>query len=145
MTGMPWRIIKAIWLSNVLQLIAAPSFFTGNSHIFREKDDCCAMLCCCSVISDCAPPTVAWEGPLSVKFSRQGCWSGLPLPSPGDLPNPGIEPSSLALQADSVRIFHLVRNISIWVLIGIKLWLTDWFGDDLYSPFQKGGEDLNIF
>jgi len=34
-------------------------------------------------------------------FSRQEYWSGLPFPSPGDLPNPGIEPGSLALQADS--------------------------------------------
>ena len=33
-------------------------------------------------------------------FSRQECWSGLPFPSPGDLPDPGIEPGSLALQAD---------------------------------------------
>ena len=33
-------------------------------------------------------------------FSRQECWSGLPFPSPGDLPDPGIEPRSPALQAD---------------------------------------------
>ena len=35
-------------------------------------------------------------------FSRQKCWSGLPFPSPGDLPNPGIEPGSPALQADAL-------------------------------------------
>ena len=35
-------------------------------------------------------------------FSRQEYWSGLPFPSPGDLPNPGIEPGSLALQADAL-------------------------------------------
>ena len=35
-------------------------------------------------------------------FSRQGCWSGLPFPSPGDLPNPGIEPRSPSLQVDSL-------------------------------------------
>ena len=39
---------------------------------------------------------------LSVRFSRQGYWSGLPFPSPGDLPNPGTEPGSPALQADSL-------------------------------------------
>ena len=39
---------------------------------------------------------------LSTGFSRQEYWSGLPFPSPGDLPNPGIKPRSLALQADSV-------------------------------------------
>ena len=38
----------------------------------------------------------------SMGFSRQEYWSGLPLPSPGDLPNPGIEPGSPALQADAL-------------------------------------------
>ena len=40
------------------------------------------------------------QAPLSMGFSRQGYWSGLPFPSPGDLPNPRIEPRSPALQAD---------------------------------------------
>ena len=48
------------------------------------------------------PWTVAYKGPLSMEFSRQEYWSGLPFPSPGDLPNPGIEPGSPALQADSL-------------------------------------------
>ena len=42
------------------------------------------------------------QAPLSVGFSRQEYWSGLPFPSPGDLPDPGIEPRSPALQADSL-------------------------------------------
>ena len=46
--------------------------------------------------------TVAHQAPPSVGFSRQECWSGLPFPSPGDLPNPGIEPGSPALQADAL-------------------------------------------
>ena len=48
------------------------------------------------------PWTVAYHAPLSVGFSRQEYWSGLPFPSPGDLPNPGIEPGSPALQADAL-------------------------------------------
>ena len=48
------------------------------------------------------PWTVAYQAPLSMGFSRQECWSGLPFPSPGDLPNPGIEPGSLALRADTL-------------------------------------------
>ena len=48
------------------------------------------------------PWTVAHQAPLSMELSRQEYWSGLPFPSPGDLPNPGIEPGSLALQADSL-------------------------------------------
>ena len=43
----------------------------------------------------------AWA-PLSIGFSRQKYWSGLPFPSPGDLPDPGIEPGSPTLQADSL-------------------------------------------
>ena len=46
--------------------------------------------------------TVAHQAPLSMGFSRQEYWSGLPCPSPGDLPNPGIEPGSPTLQADSL-------------------------------------------
>ena len=46
--------------------------------------------------------TVAQQAPLSMGFSRQMYWRRLPFPSPGDLPNPGIEPRSLALQADAL-------------------------------------------
>ena len=46
--------------------------------------------------------TVACQAPLFVGFSRQEYWSGLPFPSPEDIPNPGIKPGSPALQADSL-------------------------------------------
>ena len=48
------------------------------------------------------PWTVACQAPLSMRFSRQEYWSGWPFPSPGDLPDPGIEPRSPALQVDSL-------------------------------------------
>ena len=48
------------------------------------------------------PCTVACQAPLSMGFSRQEYWSGLPFPPPGDPPDPGIEPRSPALQADSL-------------------------------------------
>ena len=48
------------------------------------------------------PWPVARQAPLSMGFSRQEYRSGLPFPSPGNLPNPGIEPGSPALQADSL-------------------------------------------
>ena len=48
------------------------------------------------------PWTVACQSPLSMGFSRQEYWSGLPCPSPGDLPDPGIEPRCPALEADSL-------------------------------------------
>ena len=43
------------------------------------------------------PWTVVHQAPLCMEFPRQEYWSGLPLPTPGDLPNPGIKPASLAL------------------------------------------------
>ena len=46
--------------------------------------------------------TVAYQTPLSMGFSRQEYWSGLPFPSPGHLPDPGIEPGFPALQADTL-------------------------------------------
>ena len=46
--------------------------------------------------------TVAYQASLSMGFSRQEYWSGLPLPSPGDLPDPGIEPGSPASEADAL-------------------------------------------
>ena len=46
---------------------------------------------------DCNPPC-----PLSIEFPKQEYWSGSPFPSPGDLPDPGIEPGFPALQADSL-------------------------------------------
>ena len=47
---------------------------------------------------------IARQAPLSMEFSRQEYWSGLPFPSPGDLPDTGIEPRSPTLQADSLSI-----------------------------------------
>ena len=56
------------------------------------------------------PWTVARQAPLSMGFSRQESWSGLPFPSPGDLPNPGIEPGSPALQADALSSALIQRD-----------------------------------
>ena len=54
----------------------------------------------------CPPWTVAWQAPVFVGFSRQEYWSRLLFSSPGDFLNPGIEPRSLALQADSLSLSH---------------------------------------
>ena len=54
-------------------------------------------------MSDSATPwTVAHQAPPTMEFSRQEYWSGLPFPSPGDLPNPGIKPRSPTLRADAL-------------------------------------------
>ena len=50
----------------------------------------------------CYPQTVALQASLSIELSKQEYWSGLPFPSPEELPNTGIDPWSPALQADSL-------------------------------------------
>ena len=59
--------------------------------------------CVYLVVSDCAILwSIANQAPLSMGFSRQEYWSGLPFPSPWELPDPGIEPRSPALEADAL-------------------------------------------
>ena len=66
--------------------------------------------CCCSVTKSFGTPwTVTHQALLSIGFSRQEYWSGLPFPSPGDLPFPGIEARSPALQADSLLTELLMK------------------------------------
>ena len=68
------------------------------------------VICTCSVMSNSftTPWTVAHQVPLSMGFSKQEYWSGLPFPPPGDLPDPGIEPSSLGPPALADRFFTTV-------------------------------------
>ena len=63
-----------------------------------------------SVVSDsfATPWTVAHQAPLSMGFSKQEDWSGLPFPPPGDLPGPGIEPASLLSPALAGGFFTTV-------------------------------------
>ena len=66
------------------------------------------------VISDSATPwTVAHQAPLSMGFSSQECYSGLPFPSSGDLPDPEIEPGSPALQVNSLLLEPPGKQIDI--------------------------------
>ena len=68
---------------------------------------CSQMSCCCCLVvsnSFATPWTVARQLPLSMGFLRQEYWGGLPFPSPGDLPDLGIEPVSPAWQGDSLLI-----------------------------------------
>ena len=67
------------------------------------------------------PWTVAYQASLSMRFSRQEYWSGLPFPSPGDLPNPGIEPGSPALESDALtsepKYFRILQYREIIAII----------------------------
>ena len=90
-----------------------PSTYVSSSCGFVFKDisqigsgahssPACSVDQLCLILA--TPWTVAHQAPLSMGFFRQEYWSGLPFPSPGDLPDPGIEPISPALQADSLLI-----------------------------------------
>ena len=83
--------VHGIFQARILEWVAFPFSFPFPS------------LFVCSVLSDSLRPlwTVARQALLSMGFTRQEHWSGLPFPPPGDLPDPGIEPRSPALQADS--------------------------------------------
>ena len=62
------------------------------------------------------PWTVVPQAPPFMEFSRQGYWSGVPFPSPGDVPDPGIEPGSPTLQADA--LLPELPN---------RIWINPWY------------------
>ena len=68
----------------------------------------------CCVQFFATPWTVVQQTLLSMEFSRQEYWSGLPCPSPGDLLDPGVEPGSPALQAESSPSEPLVKPLTTW-------------------------------
>ena len=67
------------------------------------------------------PWPVAHQAPLFMGFPRQEYWSMWPFPSPGDLPDPGVEPVSPALQADSLLLSHQGNQGNNWILFLIRL------------------------
>ena len=74
------------WLNGIINLMARKH----PSHTYA-----CVLSCFRGVRLFATPWTIAHQAPLSMGFSRQEYWSGLPCPPPGDLPNPGIKPVSL--------------------------------------------------
>ena len=89
------------------------------------------------------PWTVAHQAPLSMGFSRQEYWSGVPFPPPGHLPNPGIEPSFPESPALAGRFFttesprHMVR----WFLVHVWSHHTD-FSERIWNTALKGGKKM---
>ena len=73
----------------------------------------CQSLSCAQLFA--TPWTSAHQAPLAMRFSRQWYWSGLPFPSPGDLPKPGIEPRSPALKTDSLPSYKGTPKVKVKV------------------------------
>ena len=88
------------------------------------------------------PWTVTYEAPPSMEFSGQECWNGLPFPSPGDLPDTGIEPGSPVLQADIWATREApgqyAATLMCWLLTGLcehsNLWLLCGISFLSFSP-----------
>ena len=74
-------------------------FFALN-FFHSAKYSCCLVTKSCPIL--CNPWTITHQAPPFMGFPRQEYWSGLPFPTSGDLPDPGIKPRSPALQADSL-------------------------------------------
>ena len=88
-------LFLGVWALWVLSCVSFPR------HQFKERK-CRKWNSLSHVRLFATPWTVAYQSPQSMEFSRQEYWSGLPFPSPGDLPNLGIKPGSPALQADAL-------------------------------------------
>ena len=66
-----------------------------------------------------------------MEFSRQECWSGLSFPSPGDLPDPGLEPGSPTLQADTLSYTLSYTKAFVWFITNWKILKEMGISDDL--------------
>ena len=100
-------LLKAIYRFNAISNKISTAFFhktgTKNSKMCirtKKKSEKVKELSCAQLFA--TPWTVAYQALPTMVFSRQEYWSGLPFPSPGNLPDPGIEPRSPALQAGAL-------------------------------------------
>ena len=96
--------------------------------------------CCCCVQFFATPRILTCQAPLSMGFSKQEYWSGLPFPSSGDFPDPGIEPSSLIMEKNLKKNTHTHTHIYVYVQLNhfpvhqklkqhckrIALWFYPW-------------------
>ena len=105
-----WMLIFSFLFSTFLRVPPCLSPGTTQRQMVHAK-----LLQSCPTL--CNPRTVAHQAPLSMGFSRQEYWTGLPCPPPGDLPNPGTEPSSLMSPAFGGSVQSLRR---------VRLFATPW-------------------
>ena len=129
-------------------------FKRPNTNFLSFDKHCC----CCYQSLTCVQLfaitwTVACQAPLSMGFPRQGYWSGLPFPFPGDLSNPGIKPRSPSLQADSLPaeaqrkyLIHLTWMIFTIIYLVLQVTVYISYFTLLGCKFLEGRNDfLSIF
>ena len=115
-----WHIYILLHLNTTLQKLFSPEFSTLPSNGSNFIVSVCVLVTqSCPTLCDPMDYTARWAL-LSMGFSRQGYWSGLPFPSTGDLPDPGIELRSPALQVDALLSELLVsrsfQKVSSYIL-----------------------------
>ena len=95
-------LVETSYYKNIVQIYVIRYFFSGYLQPSTVSTLLISCYCCCLVTV--APTSfvslwaIAYEASLSMGFCRQEHWNVLPFPSPGDLPDPGIQPESLALE-----------------------------------------------
>ena len=105
-------ILMLVWFSFLclLMILLVQKYFCFCLFFSVLKVKVLAAQLCLTL---CDPMECSHQVPLSMGFSRQEYWSGLPFPSPGDIPDPGIEPGSPAVQADSLPSEPLGKPFSV--------------------------------
>ena len=137
--------IHGIFQARILEWVAI-SFSRGSSWL---RDWTCVscifptlssvqLLSCVQLFA--TPWTVSHQAPLSVGFSRQEYWNGKPFPSPGNLPNPGIEPESPALVSGFFTVWATRKEKAI----GMKHWLLFVQGLPLRASIPPGSENSHL-
>ena len=97
-----------IWETTLILIAISQNCLEGKVKQYTQARACVPAQSRSRVHLFAAPWTVARQAPLSMGFSRQKYWTGLPCPSPGNLPNPGSEPESLTFPALAGRFFTSV-------------------------------------
>ena len=134
-------IIRAVHLLSVSTLdliyhVLPPLFCVLFHFIFND------VLSCSSVMSNSLPPFVAHQAPLSMGFPRQEYWNGLLFPPPGDIPDPGIEPTSPvspSLQADSLptELHWKLHHSTVWPKLMFLASILTFFCEAFLKLFQS--------
>ena len=132
--------------------LLVPSVLVAQSWQLCNPMDCSlnTNVCVRSVtltMSDSLWPlwTIARQAPLSMGFSRQEYWSGLPFSSPGDLPNPATEPDSPSLQADSLPFEPPIQEPAVTIFkIDKRNWSFRLFAQMLLAFWSSGLQNWKI-
>ena len=112
----PWLITQNNNNNDYYQLsMYGPDTVTSSLQILCHLK--CLWSCAQSCSSLCGPMDCSPQAPLPVGFSRQGHWRGVPFSTPGDLPNPGVEPTSPALAGG---LFTICRDL--WKMLITTQW-----------------------